>query len=456
MPWRAALGVRALVRLVLAVFFRRVEVVGAERIPRGVPLIVVANHVNALVDPLLVLGPLDLDPLPRLLAKSTLWKNPFLRPWLVLAGVIPVYRRQDEGDMAGNLGTFARCHDLLAQSGAIALFPEGQSHNEPSLQPLKTGAARIALEAVAKQPGLAVRILPVGLLFDAKEKFRSRALVQVGEPLDPEPETALARQDPVQAVRALTSRIDAALKEVTLNYASWDEARLVARAAELWSRRTLELPAGRTLAETFTLHRAFLDGLADLRERRPERVAEVAEAVRRYDRLLRTFRLRDEQVAADYPVSPVARFVLATLLHLLVHFPLAVVGTVLNWPSYRLVGWIADRVTGKSRGKGGREDQPATYKVFTGVLLFPLTWLAEALLAGRFLGAWAGLGVFLLAPLSGLSALLFHERRVFFQREARAYLVLRTRARLAAELKARRQAVLDGVEELAGCLEERG
>lgn len=440
---------RSLIRLVLAVFFRKVEVVGAERIPKGVALIVVANHVNALVDPLLILGPLDLDPWPRLLAKSTLWKNPFVRPWLELAGVIPVYRKQDEVDTAGNVGTFSRCHDLLARGGAIALFPEGQSHNEPALQPLKTGAARIALEARAKNPGLAVRILPVGLLFDAKESFRSRALVQVGEPLDPEPEVALAREDPVQAARALTTRIDAALKEVTLNYASWDEARLIARAADLWGKRTAELPAGRTLAETFALHRAFLAGLADLQVRFPDRVAEVAEAVRRYDRLLGTFRLRDEQVAADYPVSPVARFVLSTVLHLLVHFPLAVVGTVLNWPTYRLVGLIADLVTGKRRGKRGREDQPATYKVFSGVLLFPLTWLAEALLAGRFLGLWSGIGVLLLAPLSGLSALLFHERRVLFQREARAYLVLRTKARLAAELKARRQAVLDGVEDLA-------
>lgn len=438
-------GVRALIRLVLAVFFRKVEVVGAERIPRGVPLLVVANHVNALVDSLFILGPLDFAPRPRLLAKSTLWKNPFLRPWLKLAGAIPVYRKQDEVDMAGNVDTFARCHDLLARGGAIALFPEGQSHNEPALQPLKTGAARIALEAEAKHPGLGVRILPVGLLFDAKETFRSRALVQVGEPLDPEPEIVLAKDDPVQAVRALTARIDAALKAVTLNYASWDEARLIARAADLWGRRRAELTAGRTLAETFALHRAFLDGLADLSQRVPERVAQVAEAVRRYDRLLSTFRLRDEQVAADYPVSPVARFVGSTLLHLLVHFPLAVVGTVLNWPTYRLVGLIAGLVTGKR----GREDQPATYKVFSGVLLFPLTWLGEALLAGHFLGPWAGVAAGLLAPLSGLSALLFHERRVLFQREARAFLLLRTKSRLAAELKARRTAVLDGVEELA-------
>src|SRR4051794_24149217 len=89
---------RALVRLVLRVFFREVEVAGAERLPAGVPLVLVANHVNGLIDPLLLIGPLPtVERPPRFLGKSTLWQNPLVRPFLDLAGAIPVYRRQDEG-----------------------------------------------------------------------------------------------------------------------------------------------------------------------------------------------------------------------------------------------------------------------------------------------------------------------------------------------------------------------
>jgi glycerol-3-phosphate O-acyltransferase/dihydroxyacetone phosphate acyltransferase len=441
---------RALVRLVLRIFFREVEVVGAGRIPADRPLVLVANHVNGLVDPLLLIGPLPVT--PRFLAKSTLWKNPAVRPFLDLAGAIPVYRKQDEGsDPAKNAETFTRSHDLLGRGGALALFPEGTSHSDPGLKPLKTGAARIVLEAERKYPGLGARIVPVGLLFDAKEAFRSRALVRVGEPIDPAPEIAQDAVDPMAAARALTARIDEELKEVTLNYETWEDARLIARAADLYRHRELSLPTRGSLAEGFAFRRAFLEGYRDLRARHPDKIAAVAGCVREYDALLSASGLRDDQVGAAYPPSPVLRFIGRTLLRLLVHLPLAVLGTVLNYPVYRLVGEIVKRVLRLP------PDQTATFKVFGALLFFPLAWIAEGWLAGHYLGGylgiWADLAVALLAPLTGYIALLFHDRRAIFWHEARAYLLLRTRKRLAEELRSRREAVLRQVEELAAFYE---
>src|SRR5207247_683798 len=83
-------------------------------------------------------------------------------------------RRRDNVPMARNLETFARCRSLLARGGTIALFPEGSSHNEPAPLPLKTGAARIALEAEDEHGPLGMRVVPVGLVYEDKERFRSR------------------------------------------------------------------------------------------------------------------------------------------------------------------------------------------------------------------------------------------------------------------------------------------
>lgn len=448
---------KVLCHVVLKVFFRRVEVVGLEDLPRDRPLILVANHVNGLVDPLLLFGALPV--VPRFLAKSTLWDVPVLRSLLDLAQVIPVYRRQDPGvDPSKNVETFAACHELLARGGVIGLFPEGTSHSEPALLPIKSGAARIALETEARHGPLGLRIVPVGLIYEEKERFRSRVLVEVGEPLDPSAE--LEEFEPAsgdrevpevsrRAVRNLTRRIDRGLQTVTLNYASWDEARRIGRAADLFERPRLDVPRRRRFREEHGLRRAFLEAYAELRQRRPEQVEELAQAVGRYDRLLDAFGLRDEQVAARYAPAPVARFLTRSVVQLGLTFPVAVVGTVLNWIPYRVLSWLAGRQ---------REvpDQQATYKIFPGILLYPSTWIVAGAWAGwaadRWLGwgSWAvGVGVFFAGPATGWVALRFQETWRRLWDEARAFLVLRTRRKTARELRRRREEVYRRIEELA-------
>ena len=455
---RADAFLRGLARRVLAIFFRRVEVVGTERVPEDGPLVVVANHVNGLVDPALLVG--ELPRMPRFLGKSTLWDYRSLRPFLNLAGTIPVYRRHDPGvDPSKNVETFAMSWELLARGGVLALFPEGISHSEPELQPLKTGAARIALEAEAHRGPLGVRILPVGLVYDARHKFRSRVLMQVADPLDPAPELERYRAAPEgdegepsrrKAVRDLTDRIDEALSAVTPSYGSWEEARLLALAADLYERRELELPSLGELDESFGRRQAFARGYRELERSHPERTAAVARAVEEYDAMLRAFGLRDRQVAARYPPSGVLRFLTRTLFTMLLLLPMAAVGTVLNYLPYRVLGWIASRFQ-------DLPDQQATYKVFPGLALYPLTWLLEAGLAGGLArstlgtgaGGWlSGLGVLLLGPVTGWVALQFHDTRRRFLHEVRAFVVLALRRRVTAELKARRRKVIGQIAEL--------
>lgn len=441
--------IRWLARTALSIFYRRVEVEGASRVPLDRPLVLVANHPNGLIDPALLFGWLPVT--PRFLGKSTLWRIAPLVPLLRLAAVIPVYRKQDQADLSRNAETFARCHELLAAGGAIALFPEGGSHAEPALLPLKTGAARIVLGAEGERGPLGLRVVPVGLVFDVRGRFRSRALVRVGAPIDP---LAVAgegwREQSPEAVRALTAAIEDGLEEVTLNFESWEQARLVGRAAEVLARDAADLPRRQSLAAELEARRAVLLGYRDLVARHPGRVAAVAAEVAAYEALLGAAGVRDRQVAARYPLPGVARWLGRTLAILLGWLPLAAIGSVLN-----LLPYLA--VTGVARVFGRPEDQRATYKVYPALLLYPVTWGIEAWAAARMAaapgpGGWlpaaAALAVFLAGPLTGAAALAFHDRRRQLQAEARAFLTLRTRRRLAEELRRRREAVRRGVEEL--------
>src|SRR5918996_136549 len=74
-----------------------------------------------------------------------------------------------------------------SRGGTIGICPEGVSHNEPRLKPLKTGAARIALGAASTGSQLDVKIVPVGLYYTEKTTFRSSALLRFGEPITVKP-----------------------------------------------------------------------------------------------------------------------------------------------------------------------------------------------------------------------------------------------------------------------------
>jgi hypothetical protein len=251
-------------------------------------------------------------------------------------------------------------------------------------------------------------------------------------------------------VHALTDAIERGLAEVTPNFDSWEQARLVGRAAEVLERPEGDLPREESLAAGFDARRAVLLGYRELERRHPERVRAVAADVAAYEALLGAAGVRDRQVAARYPLPGVARWLARTLAVLAGWLPLAVVGTALNLPPYLAVTAVA-RVFGRP------EDQRATFKVLPALALYPLTWAAEAWGAARLAaalgagGEWAlaaALATLAAGPLTGFAALAFHDRRRRLEAEARAFLTLRTRRRLAEELRRRREAVRRGVEEL--------
>ena len=163
-------------------FFRRIEADGESRVPEhGRPTLFAVSHLNGFVDPVVFIG--GLRRFPRFIAKRSLWRFLPARPVLALVGVIPVERRQDNADTSVNRSSFEACHRALAKGHAVAIFPEGTTHDRLQLAPIRTGLARIALGAQAAGV-TGIVIVPVGILYESKFKVRSRALVRVGEPIE--------------------------------------------------------------------------------------------------------------------------------------------------------------------------------------------------------------------------------------------------------------------------------
>jgi len=274
----------AVLRLALRVYFRRIEIVDLANVPLDKPVIFVLNHPNALVDPvfLLCLAPRRVS----FLAKAPLFRMPVIGSLVRALDCLPAYRPQDKGeDVNRNQETFAAARALLARGGTIGICPEGVSHNEPRLKPLKTGAARIALAAVSSGQKLDLKIVPVGLYYTEKTSFRSSALLHFGEPLTVDPVTLDSDGAPPRdAVRALSDRVEEALRDVMLHAEHDDALGLIERTERIFSAEELnEVAEEQSLTRSRDLRQRLLEGYALLRTRSPKRIAAVEARVNRFE-----------------------------------------------------------------------------------------------------------------------------------------------------------------------------
>ncbi|MDP9205457.1 MAG: 1-acyl-sn-glycerol-3-phosphate acyltransferase [Gemmatimonadota bacterium] len=171
-------------------FYADIRVVGKERIPTRGPLLIAVNHQNALVDSLIVGWVI-----PRriaMTAKATLADNPLIAFLFRILHVVPLRRLSDEArkangspsDRTRNHEAFREIIDLLGHGGAVLIFPEGKSHNELGLEPLKTGLARLALKARDEAAIKGICILPLGLVFENKGAPGTAVGARIGEPIE--------------------------------------------------------------------------------------------------------------------------------------------------------------------------------------------------------------------------------------------------------------------------------
>jgi 1-acyl-sn-glycerol-3-phosphate acyltransferase len=385
--------------------------------------LLVANHPNSLLDPTLVVAA-GSRPV-RFLAKAPLFSD-WKIGWVVkAAGAIPVYRKADDPtQMSRNEDVFREVVEVLKGGAVVGIFPEGITHSEPGMAPLRTGAARIALGAAA-QLGYAISIVPVGLSFRAKEIFRSDAYVVRGFPLA-WGDLVAHGPDSAEAVRELTSRIDAALRGVTINLVEWEDQPIVETALRVWeAEHDTRSRGGERLArlvfttKTLDRIRAASDGVE------PALITDV----RRHDRRLRWLGLRPSDVVADVGADRAVNWAARRLyLFLPLVIAFAFVGAVLFWPPYKLTGIIVDRL------RVVREAR-STWKLLIGIVLY-LTWLiAVVWVFGATLGWVAALASVILIPGVAMAGLHVRENWRSTWGDIRRFFLLRSRDDLVEKLR---------------------
>ena len=347
-------------RRVMRLYFRDVARVGQVPGPETRGRMVVSNHVNALIDPVLVLTGADCDLSP--VAKSTLWKIPIFNWLLDRAGAVPIVRRTDSPDKAdgANDAAFAAIAGHLAGGGNLLIFPEGTSHSEPRLAPLRSGAARMLLAAESRG-GVPPTYQAAALEFDDRSDFRSRCLLLWG----PVRRFADLAGTPEERVRAATDSMEADLRELLVEGATHDDRRRTVRVAELLAN---DVEAGESTLERWNdIGRQVQLASSRLASLEPALLARVGEQVDAYYAELARLGLADSHIVArradiGAPGPPVAeprwqRIALA---------PLAASGFALYALPYFIPRWLARKADA---------DAISTFKLGAALVVYPV-WAA--------------------------------------------------------------------------------
>jgi len=407
---------RSFARWAVARYYPHIEIINGERIPQSGPVLLCANHANSLIDPVII-GITARRPV-RFMAKAPLFDHPLFGPLMHALGMVPAFRGvDDKRQVRRNLESLEIAAGVLVDRQAMGIFPEGISTDEAHIAKVRTGAARMALQAV-EQGAEEVRIVPIGVAYERKEQFRSAVLVRVAEPIVAAEFLAAEGGNVPRARRAITAELDARIKSVAIHldnpdWEPWlDDLEVLvpaptnapaSPAAPLWQRKRIA------------------DAINYFWETDRGRAESLAAEISTYGDKVAATGLRIDSEVLKMPGFGLFLRLLWKLVLLVVLFVPALLGTI-----HHIIPFVIVRRISYWMDQPGRMTT-STHKMLVGIPIYTL-WLIGVTVALWFYRPWIASAWLPIAPFAGVlalgywrrargvSLLLYHEARVMLQR----------------------------------------
>jgi len=404
---------KIIARIAIRIYYPRTTILNRAGLRFDNPAIVVSNHPNTLIDVLLSASRIHRQVF--FLANAGLFKTRFTDWLFSTLYCIPIERYDDTGGKPlNNAGAFARCDAFLGAGGALFIAPEGNSWMERRMQKLKTGTARIAFSAENKNNSqLGLMIHPIGLTYEDPQRFGSRVLVNVGEPI----RIADFRQDydknPVEAVRKLTAFLEARMRAMTIDTADNEEDQLL-RVIERVLRNSHE---DWTDEQHFIQTQTTLGYLRAWKQKSPENFEAYRATALDYQQQLDALQLSDRAVVArQKPNAGLWRWL---------QLPLAFAGLpvfLYGWVNHWLPTGLPILLMRKLKLYPGYD---ATVKLLGGIFTIPLFYWLQSEAVEAWVGNAASWWYLLTLPPAGWAAFLFRKQVPKWQRDWRLWRLAR-------------------------------
>ncbi len=383
---------RQTVRALVGGYYRHIEVAGRDLMPSSGPVLIVANHANSLFDPVLI-GIAVRRPV-HFLAKAPLFETPVIGPLMRAMGMIPAYRGVDDPKQTRrNTESLASGASFLKTGGVVGIFPEGKSHDFLRVEQVKSGAARIAQQAV--EAGVKdLKILPIGLNYECKERFRTGVWIQIGSPIDAS--AWFKTEDPHKAMRELSREIDEKLRKLVIHLenAQWETYLLDLEALLPRFHHVQGMKRLRMRKQMADAMNAFIRTHPERSEQIGQRLKDLHQKLEKAPLSIHSPLLREKQKSFFGRHGE-------EWLRLILWSAPAVVGTL-----YHVVPFILGRILGSFVRLPGKTTTALT-RLGVGIPIFLLWYAFSIWYLGDHLDPFIVLTWHILLPLFGLSSLQF-------------------------------------------------
>ena len=310
------------------IFFRKIDVLGAEKLQHGKPAILIANHPASFLDAM-VLAVFLGRPI-HFYVRGDIFSDPLVYRILTKLHMIPIFSREHgTGNLAKNKTTFDRGRKLLSAGNLLLIFPEGFSRQSKQAEPFKKGAARVALQTAfddGKADHLCIQTVALNY---SHHGFGANLFIRVGDTLELGQYETAYRDFPAQAVNRLTADMQALFEKNVIHVRKGERTDTV----ETVMRMAYHDHAGNKEAY-FWASRNICEKVAEMNE---ETYATFQSKLARYHQLLTENEVDDISFSANSAPSK------SNCLILFLVSPFFALGTIIWWIPGNISKWIADK-----------------------------------------------------------------------------------------------------------------
>jgi len=439
--------IKLILRIAVNLFFEEVEIRNVNNIPKEGPILIAANHPSSIMDAL-VLGVKT----PRkihYIGHAGLFSNPISKIFLLAMGIIPVYRRFDDPDkMNKNEDMFRTAYAILEEGKCIGIFPEGTSQTDRKVLKLKTGTARIALGAEKLNKfNLGVIIIPLGLYFTARHRFRSNVLLNFGKPIKVSEFKEAYEADEYEGVHRLTDKISVELGKLTINIQKDELNDFVTDLEKIYRaslKDTLEeddiLISGDEVFKDMFLTKQLAEAVNYYMANDPEKAQVLLHDVKNYRIKIGRLDVHDSLLKTDISKANVTKRSWKIALWSIIGFPLWIAGVITNYPPYKFAEFVGKKI-------GYDQTKTSSALMIGGGFGFLAYYFIEAFIIWNIFTPIIGITFMVSLPFLGFGALAYRKKVKDRWRIWQFSLTLSTNRHIVKKLKLERNSIIRRLDE---------